>query len=197
MKTQKTGNEPLLYNDRPIGLTIGDFWRWNASDLLNNTLRGQFCEFVVSSALGIDLSGTNDDWRPYDILFPNPEPDKPDIRIEVKSSAFLQSWNGKALSSPRFTIRPTRAWNPETGYEETVKRQSDVYVFCLYSVTDPQTADPLNLNGWKFMVLPTHILDELCGNQKTISLLSLLGLNPLSTSYAGIREAVLTCAEDN
>ena len=96
MTKQRTGDELIVFDDMPIGKSLGDYWRWNASDLLNNTLRGSYCEFIVSAALGIDLSGTNDDWTPYDISFPynwvcNGEA-RDEVRIEVKSCAYLQAW---------------------------------------------------------------------------------------------------------
>ncbi len=120
---------------------------WNASDLLNNTLRGSYCEFVISSALGFDLSGVNEDWGAYDINFPFRWNDdcvwRDEIRIEVKSCAYLQAWQQSKLSNILFSIRPTRAWDPITGYADEVKRQSDVYVFCHYTVTELSKADPL------------------------------------------------------
>mgnify|MGYP007065997626 CR=1 FL=1 len=70
MTKQRTGDELIVFDNMPIGKSLSDYWRWNASDLLNNTLRGSYCEFIVSAALGVDLSGTNDDWTPYDISFP-------------------------------------------------------------------------------------------------------------------------------
>lgn len=57
MTKQRTGDELIVFDDMPIGKSLSDYWRWNASDLLNNTLRGSYCEFIVSAALGIDLSG--------------------------------------------------------------------------------------------------------------------------------------------
>ena len=35
------------------GSTVGDFWAWAYSDVLENTARGIFAEFLVGSALGI------------------------------------------------------------------------------------------------------------------------------------------------
>ena len=168
MTKQCTGDELIVFDDMPIGKSLSDYWRWNASDLLNNTLRGSYCEFIVSAALGVDLSGTNDDWTPYDISFPynweyNGEA-RDEVRIEVKSGAYLQAWwqgDGR-LSNIQFSIRPTRAWDSINGYAEEVKRQSDVYVFCLYTETVRERADPLVLDGWDFYIVPTHILDEQC-----------------------------------
>ncbi|MFR5989554.1 MAG: hypothetical protein ACLUGP_03805 [Faecalibacterium prausnitzii] len=140
---------------------MSDYWRWNASDLLNNTLRGSYCEFIVSAALGIDLSGTNDDWTPYDISFPynwvcNGEA-RDEVRIEVKSCAYLQAWrqgDGR-LSNIQFSIRPTRAWDSISGYAEEVKRQSDVYVFCLYTETVRERGRPVG-TGWMGLLHRTN-----------------------------------------
>lgn len=197
MTKQCTGDELIVFDDMPIGKSLSDYWRWNASDLLNNTLRGSYCEFIVSAALGVDLSGTNDDWTPYDISFPynwvcNGE-SRDKVRIEVKSCAYLQAWrqgDGR-LSSIQFSIRPTRAWDSISGYAEEVKRQSDVYVFCLYTETVRERADPLVLDGWDFYIVPTHILDEQCGPQKTISLTMLQKLDPYLADYGSIRDAVV------
>lgn len=190
MPHRLTGDEHIVFDDIPTGLLVSDFWSWNSSNLLNNTLRGSYCEFIVSSALGVDTSGTNDDWRPYDILLPG----EPDIRIEVKSSAYLQAWENGKLSSIQFSIRPTRAWSPERGYEEESRRQSDIYVFCLYTETNRSKADPLILDGWDFYILPTKVLDDVCGPQKTISFPSLINLGPVKADYSSIKAAVISLA---
>ena len=165
MTKQRTGDELIVFDDMPIGKSLSDYWRRNASDLLNNTLRGSYCEFIVSAALGIDLSGTNDDWTPYDISFPynwvcNGEA-RDEVRIEVKSCAYLQAWrqgDGR-LSNIQFSIRPTRAWDSISGYAEEVKRQSDVYVFCLYTETVRERANPLVLDGWDFYICLLYTSD--------------------------------------
>mgnify|MGYP007025311504 CR=1 FL=1 len=65
-----TGDEHIVFDGMPIGHLLSDYWAWNSSDLLINTERGSFSEFIVSSALDLDLSGTREDWGPYDVLFP-------------------------------------------------------------------------------------------------------------------------------
>ena len=197
MTKQRTGDELIVFDDMPIGKSLSDYWRWNASDLLNNTLRGSYCEFIVSSALDVDLSGVNEDWTPYDISFHYRWQQDgvwhDEIRIEVKSCAYLQAWpqpDGK-LSNIMFSIRPTVSWKPITGYADELKRQSDVYVFCLYTVTDRSQADPLVLDGWVFYIVPTRVLNELCGPQKSISLRMLEKLNPYKTDYDGIKMAII------
>lgn len=194
---QKTGNECISYGGMPTGFQLLDFWRWNASELLDNTLRGTYCEFIVSAALGLDMRTTRENWTPWDITFPYIwECDgvrRSDIRVEVKSSAYIQPYEQSKLSKIIFTIRPTLAWAADTGYDHDAKRQSDVYVFGLYAEKDKSKADPLNLDGWEFYVLPTKKLDEMCGTQQTISLGSLEKLNPIKTAYTGIKDAVIAC----
>lgn len=178
-----TGNEQFLFGNMPIGKILIDFWAWNSSDLLNNTLRGALAEFIVASALELDTDVCRKDWSAYDLETSS------GIKIEVKSSAYVQSWNTDKISDIRFSINPTRAWDAETGFSDEVKRQSDIYVFCLYA-SKVRDESPLNLDCWEFYVLPTCILNQRCGNQKTISLSSLLALNPAKTDFGNLRYVV-------
>ena len=66
-----------------------------------------------------------------------------------------------------------------------------MYVFCLYTETVRERADPLVLDGWDFYIVPTHILDEQCGPQKTISLTMLKKLDPYLVQYDSLRDAVV------
>jgi len=47
------GDEPLLGGTHSSTSTILDFWRWAYSDLIDNTSRGIFAEWLVAQALGI------------------------------------------------------------------------------------------------------------------------------------------------
>ncbi len=184
-----TGDEHIKFNGMPTGYLLSDFWAWSSSDLLNNTLRGAYAEFVVSAAMGLTLKTPQTDWTAYDIYYPLDK--KTGIRIEVKSAAYLQAWNNSKLSRIQFNIRPTRAWTSEGGYEDAVRHQSDVYVFCVYTGKDRSTADPLLLDEWAFYVLPTSVLNAKCGTQQSISLAALEALGPKETDYDGIEAAVI------
>lgn len=173
----KTGNEHFSFDGMPAGFLLNDFWAWQASDLLNNTLRGVLAEFIVATAMGNDISQARQDWDTYDLLYENR------WRVEVKSSARLQSWEQKSPSKVQFSIRPTRAWSAEEGYSETVVRQSDVYVYCLFACEYRETANPLILDQWEFYILPTFVLNEECGDQRSISLSRLLTLHPEKSDY--------------
>ena len=37
---RKTGDEPFTQRGMPTAARLADFWAWNQSDLVNNTLRG-------------------------------------------------------------------------------------------------------------------------------------------------------------
>ena len=67
------------------GRTVGDFWAWAYSNILTNNLRGVFAEFLVGTALGV-VEGTRTEWDAFDLLYKG-------AGIEVKSSAYLQSWD--------------------------------------------------------------------------------------------------------
>ena len=176
-----TGNEHFTYDGMPVGILLNDFWAWNSSDLLNNTLRGALAEFIVASALGIDTTISRRDWTAYDLLSPSGR------KIEVKCSAYLQSWNPNRLSKIQFSIRPARSWDAENDFSDDLKRWSDLYVFCLYASKD-RSETPLQLEQWEFYVLPTSVLNQRCGNQKSISLNSLLSLSPVKTTYENLHE---------
>lgn len=176
MKTL-SGDEHFYFGGMPAGFLLNDFWAWQASDLLNNTLRGVLAEFIVATALGNNISQARQDWDAYDLLYDNR------WRIEVKSSARLQSWEQKMPSRVQFSIRPTRAWSADEGYSKTVVRQSDIYTFCFFSCEVRDAANPLMLDQWEFYLLPTFIINEKCGCQRSISLSSLLDLHPEKSDY--------------
>ena len=111
--------------------------------------------------------------------------------VEVKSAAYLQSWAQAKLSSINFTIAPTLAWDGMTGkFDQTSRRQSDVYVFALLQHKDKTTLDPLNVEQWMFFVLGTKSLNETVANQKTISMARLYSLNPAKVTFAALRDTI-------
>jgi len=160
----KTGDEKLIFKDKKLNYSILDFWRWSNSNILSNATRGKFAEFIVASALEINLQNSNDEWSAYDLETDN------GIKIEVKTSAYIQSWSQKNFSRPTFSIKPAKYWSSKNGMTKSYKRHSDFYVFCLLKEKDQEKIDPLNLDQWEFYVVKTKILNKKFSNQKTISL---------------------------
>lgn len=183
----KTGQETFEHNGKRLELSLIDFWRWSASDLVSNATRGILAEFIVASALGITEGGSSvrSEWDAFDLLTSD------GIRIEVKSAAYLQSWFHKKLSTISFGIRPTTGWEGETNQRSTeLKRRADIYVFCVLHHQDKNSLDPLNLDQWTFYILPSAVLDEKYPAQKSIGLKSLLKLNPCVANYDEIAECI-------
>ena len=104
-----TGAESVIDDGHPVpGLTVLDFWRWAASDLADNVVRGWFAEFLVAAALGTH-HGVRQSWDTVDVKT------KAGKTIQVKCSAYLQSWAQERLSPVRFSVKAARAWDPDTG----------------------------------------------------------------------------------
>ena len=139
----KSGQEQLTSNGSTIGIKLIDFWKWSVSDLVSNATRGRFAEFIVASALGINMENVRDEWSAYDLISPE------GIKIEVKSAAYIQSWAQKDLSKISFSIKAARYWDRSTNIQDpTPSRPSDFYVFCLLKHQDQPTLDPMNLDQW-------------------------------------------------
>ncbi|MBT2467709.1 hypothetical protein J7E97_07455 [Streptomyces sp. ISL-66] len=181
---RRTGDEPVHLDGAAHGNLLG-FWAWAYSGLVGNTLRGALAEYIVALALGV-AHGTRVDWDSVDIRLPGGR------QVEVKSAAYLQEWGQSRLSGISFSIAPAEGWNAVTGEVEPNRlRRADVYVFCLLKHQDKETLDPLDLTQWTFYVLPTAVLNEYRRDQRTLTLSSLLALDPVRSDFAGLRAAVL------
>ncbi|MCV9926113.1 hypothetical protein OIU83_00475 [Flavobacterium sp. LS1R49] len=164
----KTGEEKLLYNEKSLNFSLLDFWRWSVSDIVSNATRGRLAEFIVATAVNIDIKEIRDEWGAYDLE----TPDK--IKIEIKSAAYIQSWEQKKLSPISFSTKLSQPWNSEIDKRSTIPiRSADVYVFCLLHHLDKPTINPLNLNHWEFYVLSTEELNNYKRSQHSITLNSL------------------------
>ena len=78
-----------------------DFWSWNQSNLLENLTRGILAEFIVKEALNIQ-NEIRTEWEPYDFKTEG------GIKIEVKSSSYIQSWEQKKFSLIEFGVEPKK-----------------------------------------------------------------------------------------
>ena len=54
---KKTGDELFRSEGKNLNVSVLDFWRWRASDLVSNMARGVLAEFIVANALGISTGG--------------------------------------------------------------------------------------------------------------------------------------------
>lgn len=71
-----------------------------------------------------------------------------------------------------------------------------MFVFCVLAHKDKATVDPLNLDQWDFYVLSTNRLNAEVGEQKTITLGSLLRRNPAKAVFTDLRARIEAAAEE-
>ncbi|GHU59289.1 hypothetical protein AGMMS49975_26720 [Clostridia bacterium] len=166
------GTEPFFYEQDQSVAQVNDFWRWSGSDLLDNTYRGMLAEFLVARALNLN-SITRAGWGLYDLLYG-------DIKIEVKSSAYIQSWEQKQPYAPRFDIHEAVSAG---------KRPSDIYVFSLLNEKEREVVNPLDLRQWDFYVVKTSVIDLTFDKQKSVGL-SMIEPIALCVKFDGLKQAV-------
>ena len=175
----KTGQEQFMSHGSPIGISVLDFWRFSYSEL-NSDPRDDIAECLVSFALGITEPYNKLDWTLFDIKYDG----RP---IEVKSTSYYQTWrkDGKVSQNRTFSIRKATATD-----EKEPRRHSEVYVFCLLNGSTAAEANPLNLDKWDFYVVPTAVINEKCGNNKTISLSRIKNMGYNAMDFLQIKDAV-------
>jgi hypothetical protein len=127
--------------------SVLDFWRWAFSDLRTNIVRGVLAEYLVARAVG-DPSPLREAWDNWDVTTAT------GIKVEVKSSAYLQSWNQRKLSAITFSGLTGREWSAQTN-ELAADRtlRADVYVFAVHTCREPDQYDPLKIDDWEFRVM--------------------------------------------
>jgi hypothetical protein len=188
--SRKTGSETFRNENQHLQYTVADFWRWAFSDLVDNTTRGAVAEYIVALALGVADGGIRVGWSAYDLTT------NEGVKVEVKSASYIQSWGQKQHSSIKFRIPPTYAFDDEQNiFLPDQKRQADVYVFALLHHREKGTVDPLNVEQWTFHILATSVLNAQIPLQKDLALSRLLSLEPITTSFNGIAEAISSASQ--
>jgi hypothetical protein len=153
--------------------------------LVGNSLRGILAEFLVAQALGC-TDGTRAEWDAYDLCTSS------GVRVEVKTSGYVQTWPRRAESRPSFNIAAKRGWDAQSNtFAPTSRRSADVYVFAMHAHRSRTTINPLDVSQWDFCVVPTAILDVQCGSQKTIGLVRLRDLSGGPVAFEQLADAVL------
>jgi hypothetical protein len=187
--SRKSGDEQFSVNERLAGFDLLEFWRWSASDLVDNTARGILAEFLVAKALGINTQRPRVSWAVWDLdweMMPGLT-----LAIEVKSSAYVQCWGQKTLSTVQFVVPPRRAFDAENNVlDDVAARHAHVYVFALLAHRDKRTIDPMRLEQWQFYCLATKRLDERTRSQHSITLPSLEALTGPAVEFEALPDAV-------
>ena len=158
-------NTPFMLDGQSMGITMLDFWKYQYSNIYD--MQEYIAEFIVGKALGIDEPINRDGWTLYDI-------DYNGMHIEIKQTSYYHSWQeklaGGRISQQRtFGIQPAYSEYKDSTTE--LKRQNDIYVFCLNTGTNAEESNPLEMSNWEFYVVPTAVINANCAPmQKSISL---------------------------
>ena len=179
-----TGKEAFVLDGDALGFVFLDFWRFHYSNIYS--LHGEIAEFVVARALGVTEAQNSAYWTLWDTNYRNK-------RIEVKATAYYHLWNESGNVSKQRTFGITMAngsYDPAKSGNSEFCRQNDVYVFCLNTGDTRESSNPLNLNNWEFYIVPTVVINEKCGNNKTISLGRIKSLGFSAKRYDEIRTEI-------
>ena len=185
----RSGDEPI----GQTGATILDYWRWADSDLLSNTARGVLAEFLVARAVG-DTRPVRDAWAAHDVTMPAGDGHS-EIKIEVKSGGYLQSWKQPSFSRIQFSRLRSRGFNPETGKNDGPPGyHADVYVFAVHTCRDPDAIDLLDLNQWDFRVVSRKTIEGI--GAKSLSWTRVQALAPKAVAWEALAQRVVrACLE--
>lgn len=159
-------------------ICVNDFWRWAYSDLIRNTKRGVFAEFLIKMSL--EYNGCYQEapirleFEPFDLLGPCKKSNGERSKLEIKSASLIQSWEhheGKKPSTLRFSIAPAKVPDKTGDYPRNAERQrnSDIYIFSIYNSSE-RGLNILDVNYWEFYICPTYIFERDFKESKTISI---------------------------
>ena len=159
-----TGKEKFVFDGQSVGFDFLEFWKFQYSNIYS--LHGEIAEFIVARALGVTESQNSAYWTLWDTSYRNK-------RIEVKATAYYHLWNENGNISKQRTFGITKAngsYDADKSENSEFCRQNDVYVFCLNTGETKESSNPLDLSNWEFYLVPTAVINEKCGDNKTISL---------------------------
>lgn len=178
------GTEKFEFDGEELDYDFIDFWRFHYSNIYD--IQGRIAEFIVAKALGIHASQNDQYWTLWDLTYRG-------LRIEVKETSYYHSFNQEGKVSQQRSFGITKAngsYDPQISGNTDFCRQNDVYVFCLNTGYTKEDSYPLNLNNWEFYIVPTSVINEKCGDNKTISLNRIKSLGYSATPYDKIRSTI-------
>jgi len=140
---------PLVGSESFVGIvaTCVELWRSSCRDFRDYTSRGVLAAFLVAKAVGY-VRGKRIGWANYDVETED------GTTIEVKSSAFLQSWGQRQHSRLAFGRLKGRTFDADRNeYGEEPEVRADIFVFAVQTQQDPTVYDMLDVRHWEFWVV--------------------------------------------
>lgn len=160
------------------------FFQWAYGNALDNATRGVIAEYLIHRAVG-GIGTCRQNWDGFDVETES------GIKIEVKASGYVQSWQQQKPSEIEFKIAKRDAWiASENRYLGRQCRYADVWIFCVHAERDRGRADPFDTDQWEFYIATSQWLDEVFGNQQRVRLSVLRGKGLTPLHYSQIAAAV-------
>lgn len=131
-------------------------------ELIQNTLRGIFAEYMVAEALGPECRIVSDAWNAWDLELGDRQAAYPQrIRIQVKNTARTQTWHKRTgkLTDCQWSLsmrnRPKYFTRDNPGIPcEDYGYLCDAFILCHHPQEDWTIADHRDLDQWEFYVVP-------------------------------------------
>jgi hypothetical protein len=164
------------------GRRVADFWAWAYSDLLSNTVRPIFAQYLVAECLGL-VGQPRVEWNYVDFRYRH-------RNIEVKSAGYVQTWQQRAPSTITFDIASKcQPWNAATNSFLPAGRSADLYVFCLHTDCVREACVVHDTGRWEFYVLTCKAVGETFGDQKSVRLTRIRAATT-ATSFSNLRATI-------
>jgi len=161
-----------------------EFQSWALGDLKDNANRGVFAEWLVAQLLGIKLGDKRESWAACDLVTDD------DIKIEVKSAAYRQSWKQKRDSKIVFSGLRSGNRGADQPFASERTYNADWYVFCVQIEKNDDRWNALDLGQWRFYLLSAADLRKI--NQSSITLSMLAGFGELTAEELNAKRQSLT-----
>lgn len=152
--------------------------------IVQNNVRGEVVETMLSFALDATWSQCGADWAGWDFQ------SKDGLRLQVRQSAAKQTWSAVKRIRPTFSIKSVAGywqgprWHPSPG------RQAEIFIFAWHPVTTAE-AEHRDAHQWRFWVIAER---DLPPKQKSLSLPTLQRGWGIGLSFHEVGTAVSTLA---
>lgn len=182
-------SDHFLNGGKPLDLTIENFWQYHYANMYNQ--HEYIAEFLVGTALG-ETTPNNDYWRLWDVDYHFGDKT---YRIEVKATSYYHSFQDELYQGRTSEVRTFdihKAYKEYQNNSSELRRNSDIYVFCLNVGRTAEESNPIDVSNWEFYLvtrenLESQLADE---NQKSISLSRVRALAGEKCSYLEIKSKV-------
>ena len=129
--------------------------------VIDNNLRGYWCEAMVAEAIGPECRICSGGWAPWDLeigastrAFPHR------IRIQVKNSARMQTWHVPTSQPSEPVFNLSYRTLPTYWQRDNPDRQCepqgflcDIFVLCYHGLDDAETVDQRDPEQWQVFLL--------------------------------------------